>query len=68
MKGLLEYIKFLFCKHSKDVFIRNIHGDEIIFGTPNYSRSQWGCKKCNSKFFDTDLYYPELKNNPSCNK
>ena len=61
MKKIIEYFKFLFCKHSKDVFIRNIHGNEIIFGTPNFHRSEWVCKKCNSKFFDTNLHYPPIK-------
>ena len=27
MRNILEYIKFLFCKHSKDIFVRNIYGD-----------------------------------------
>lgn len=47
MKKILEYIKFLFCKHSKDVFVRNIYGDEIIFGTSKFSRSQWGAISVN---------------------
>lgn len=60
MKKIIDYIKFLFCKHSKDKFIRNIYGDEIIFGTPNFSRSIWKCNKCNSAFYDSDLNYDEL--------
>jgi len=61
MRKILEYIKFLFCKHSKDVFVRNIYGDEIIFGTPRFSRSQWGCNKCKSLFFDKELHNPLTK-------
>lgn len=55
MQRILAYIKFLFCKHSKDKFVRNIYGDEIIFGTPNFSRSLWECHKCNSVIFHQEL-------------
>lgn len=60
MNQLFKYIKFLLCSHSKDIFIRNIFGDEIIFNTPNYHRSIWGCRKCNSQFWDMDLNKSKL--------
>ena len=49
-------IKKLFCKHEY-VFLRNIYGDEIIFGTPNFNRSIYRCSKCNKIHFGDNLEY-----------
>lgn len=55
MWHLIKLIKRIFCKHKKGEFIRNIYGDEIIFNTPNYSRSVWSCEKCDGVFYSKEL-------------
>ena len=40
----MNWLKRLFCKHYKVIFVRNIYGDEIIeYG---YKRSIWKCARC----------------------
>lgn len=52
---MIGYIKWLLCKHRNTTWIRNIYGDEIIFGTPNFHRSIHECHDCNSYVWKPNL-------------
>ncbi len=56
LKGFWWWIATFFCKHSYTIFIRNVYGDEIIFNTPNFSRSVWACDKCHCVGWKQHLY------------
>jgi Zn-finger protein len=49
----MKLLKRLFCNHNF-VFIRNIHGDEII--ERGWKRSVWRCAKC-KKVVDRNEYH-----------
>lgn len=49
------YLK-LTCNHDL-IFVRNIHGDEIIL--TGYKRSVWKCSKCGKYKFKDHLYYAD---------
>ena len=44
----MRFLKRLFCKHDY-VFVRNIHGDEII--EYEWKRSIWKCQLCGKTFY-----------------
>ena len=44
----MDFLKRLFCKHDY-VFVRNIHGDEII--EYEWKRSIWKCQLCGKTFY-----------------
>lgn len=51
----MKLLKRLFCKHDYE-FIRNIHGDEIIF--MGFKRSKWKCWKCGKIKLGDNYYGP----------
>jgi len=52
----MNWLKRLFCKHYKVIFVRNIYGDEIIeYG---YKRSIWKCDKCGAIVPSDHLAHP----------
>jgi len=53
-------IKRILCNHNKDIFVRNIYGDEI---NACNKRSVWQCSKCGS-FRWSDYLNKNVKGNP----
>jgi len=53
----MKWITRLFCKHEKQRWIRNIHGDEI--NLCGGKRSVWRCEKCGNILWHDKLYTPE---------
>ena len=54
---MIAFIKRLFCKHYKVVFVRDIWGDEIIEW--GYKRSLWKCVKCGASVPSDYLHHSE---------
>lgn len=48
----------LFCKHEKSIFVRNIHGGEII--QSGFKRSIWQCPECNKVLLSETLYQQHI--------
>jgi len=41
---MIKFLKWLFCRHKKLTFVRNIYGDEI--NAAGGCRSWWKCDNC----------------------
>lgn len=54
------YFKRLFCRHTELDFVRNIHGDEIIYS--GWKRSVWRCKHCTTYKLQDQLHKEETVN------
>lgn len=51
---MIGFFKRLFCWHRHRVWVRNIHGDEILLS--GGKRAIWKCKRCGALFHDDELY------------
>lgn len=50
---MIKFFRQFFCKHEKEVFVRNIYGDEILeYG---WKRSIWQCEACGKYAYDPML-------------
>lgn len=55
---MIKFIKRIFCKHYKVLFVRNIYGDEI---NALNCRSIWECAKCGAEVKSQQLLSGNLK-------
>lgn len=52
-----KWLRKLLCRHRTPVFIRNIHGDEIV--EMGYKRSMWSCPDCGSLLLGNKVHKSE---------
>lgn len=50
----MNWFKRFFCKHSDQVWMRNIYGDEVRM--LNWKRSVWGCGHCGRVILKDELH------------
>lgn len=52
---LVAYLRAQLCEHKRQVWVRNIYGDEI--NACNGKRSLWACKDCGKRFLRDSLEF-----------
>ena len=53
--NIYAFIRRLLCGHTKTTFVRNIWGDEVLYG--GGKRSAWRCDSCGDIVYRNELHH-----------